>query len=79
MNLCISGFLPENPEDDSLKFELELEGSFNDQIVQLLGHKSLNAMAEGEWLLTDEQITRVSALIEQPLPNHLKLFIGVEA
>lgn len=79
MYLCISGFLPENPEDDSLKFEFELEGSFNDQIVQLLGHKSINAMAEGEWLLTDEQTAHISALIEQPLPNNLKLFIGVEA
>jgi hypothetical protein len=35
-------------------------------------------MAEGEWLLTDEQITLVSGIIGQVLPSDLKLFIGVE-
>jgi hypothetical protein len=54
------------------------DGSFNDQIVKALGHKSLNAMAPGEWLLTDEQITLVSGIIGQALPSDLKLCIGVE-
>ncbi|VVO09749.1 pyocin S6 family toxin immunity protein [Pseudomonas fluorescens] len=55
MYLCIGGFLPDSAEDDSLKFELDLDDSFNDEIVQLLGYRSLNAMAEGEWLLATEQ------------------------
>jgi hypothetical protein len=46
--------------------------------VKALGHKSLNAMAPGEWLLTDEQITLVSGIIGQALPSDLKLCIGVE-
>ncbi|MDY7065823.1 hypothetical protein PsexTeo8_22720 [Pseudomonas extremaustralis] len=79
MYLCISGFLPNDPEDDSLKFELDVDSSFNDQIVQVLGHKSLDAMAEGEWLLTSEQVAQISELIGQALPTQLKLFIGVEA
>lgn len=79
MYLCISGFLPESSEDDSLKFEHDLDKSFNDKIVQLLGHKNLNAMAEGEWLLTDEQIARISEITGVSLPTDLKLFIGVEA
>lgn len=79
MYLCISGFLPDSAEDDSLKFELDLDGSFNDEIVHLLGHRNLNAMAEGEWLLTSEQAGQVSKVIGQSLPTHLKLFIGVEA
>jgi hypothetical protein len=79
MYLCISGFLPDSAEDDSLKFELDLDASFNDRIVQLLGHRSLNSMAEGEWLLAREQVTQVSELIGQSLPTNLKLFIGVEA
>ncbi|MFJ7881988.1 pyocin S6 family toxin immunity protein [Pseudomonas sp. NPDC096917] len=78
MYLCISGFLPDNPEDDSLKFELDLNSSFNDQIAQLLGHRSLDAMAEGEWLLTDGQIAQISELTRQSLPTNLKLFIGLE-
>ncbi len=79
MHLCISGFLPNDPEDDSLKFELDVDSSFNDRIVQVLGHKSLDAMAEGEWLLTREQVAQISELISQALPTQLKLFIGVEA
>jgi hypothetical protein len=78
MYLCISGFLPNNSDDDLVKFELDVEGSFNDHILKVLGHKSLSSMAEGEWLLTDEQITLVSGIIGQVLPSDLKLFIGVE-
>lgn len=48
MYLCISGFLPDSAKDDSLKLELVLDASFNDQIVKLLGHRSLNQMASGE-------------------------------
>lgn len=79
MYLCITGFLPDNPEDDLLKFELDLDSCVNEQVVQLLGHRSLNSMAEGEWPLTEEQITQISAFINQPLPTDLKLFIGVYA
>jgi hypothetical protein len=78
MHLCISGFLPNNSDDDLVMFELDVEGSFNDHILKVLGHKSLSSMAEGEWLLTDEQITLVSGIIGQVLPSDLKLFIGVE-
>lgn len=79
MYLCISGFLPDSSEDDSLKFELDLGDSFNNEIVDLLGHKSLNVMAEAEWLLAGEQVAQISGIIGQLLPAHLKLFIGVEA
>ncbi|KAA0985829.1 pyocin S6 family toxin immunity protein [Pseudomonas sp. ANT_J28] len=79
MYLCISGFLPDSAEDDSLKFELDLNASFNDQIVKLLGHKSLNEMASGEWLLTTEEVQQIALLINQPIPSNLDLFIGVEA
>ena len=78
MYLCISGFLPDDPEDDLIKFELDVGHSFNDQIVQALGHKSINAMAEGEWQLTSEQVARISEILGQNLPTDLKLFIGVE-
>ncbi len=78
MYLCISGFLRDSTEDDSLKFELDLNVSFNDQIVKLLGHKSLNEMASGEWLLTTEEAQQIALLVNQSIPVDLKLFIGVE-
>ncbi len=78
MYLCITGFLPDSFKDNSLKYELDVDTAFNDQIVQLLGHKSLNEMASGEWLLTAEQAQQISALINQPIPRNLEIFIGVE-
>ncbi|CAI8799488.1 Phage protein [Pseudomonas chlororaphis] len=79
MYLCITGFLLNSREDDSLKYELDVDSTYNKQIVETLGHTSLNAMAESEWLLTNEQITAISEIIGQPLPTDLKLYIGVEA
>lgn len=78
MYLCISGFLPNAAEDDSLKFELNLDRSFNDRVAALLGHRCLNAMAECEWLLTPGQARTISELTGHSLPEHLRLFIGVE-
>jgi hypothetical protein len=78
MNLCITGFLPDSFEDSSLKYEFDVDAAFNDQIVELLGHKSLNEMASGEWLLTAEQVQQIASLISETIPPDLDIFIGVE-
>ncbi|WP_434601798.1 hypothetical protein J3P91_22425 [Pseudomonas sp. Z4-7] len=79
MHLCISGFLIDSEKDDSIKFEFVPDKKFNDQIVQLLGHKDFYAMPAGEWLLAVEQADQISELIGYSLPTELKLYIGVEA
>jgi len=79
MYLCISGFLRDGSDDDSLKFELKINEALTRTIVELLGHRSINAMAAGEWLLADEQVAQLSSVIGQPLPTDLKLLIGLEA
>lgn len=79
MQICISGFLPDDAENDFIKFELVVDGALNERVLQLLGHRSFNAMAEGEWLLTSEQTTQLSTIIGRPLPTDLTLFIGLEA
>lgn len=79
MHLYIFGFLPGSNEDDSLKYQLEIDIALNKQIVKLLGHKNINAMAEGDWTLTSDQATQLSSLIRQPLPDDLELVIGVVA
>jgi len=78
MYLCITGFLPDSYNDTSLKYELDVAPEFEQQIVSLLGHKSLNAMASGEWLLTPEQVGLIAALVNKPIPRDLDVFIGVE-
>ena len=78
MYLCITGFLPGDNGDTSLKYELKVPSAFQQPIVSLLGHKSLNAMASVEWLLTADQVKQIAALINEPLPLDLDVFIGVE-
>ncbi|MGE6387783.1 pyocin S6 family toxin immunity protein [Pseudomonas sp. NPDC078416] len=76
---CISGFLADSSEDESLKFELDLDESHIQEILPILGLRSINEMAAGEWLLSNEQIMKVSALVGRPLPTDLQMFIGLEA
>ena len=76
---CISGFLADSSEDDSLKFELDLDESLIQGILPILGLESINEMAAGEWLLSTEQIIKMATLVGQPLPLDLQLFIGLEA
>jgi hypothetical protein len=70
---------PEWPAYLKRKFEFVPDKKFNDQIVQLLGHKDFYAMPAGEWLLAVEQAAQISELIGYSLPTELKLYIGVEA
>jgi hypothetical protein len=79
MYLYIFGFLLDSSEDDSLKFQLEIDASLNEKILLILGEPNVDAMAEGDSLLSSGQITQLSSLIGQPLPNDLKLLIGVVA
>ncbi|WP_253277910.1 pyocin S6 family toxin immunity protein [Pseudomonas chlororaphis] len=37
MYLCITGFLPDEANDDSLQYELDVSPEFEQQIVSLLG------------------------------------------
>ncbi|MCF7534054.1 pyocin S6 family toxin immunity protein [Pseudomonas petrae] len=69
MYLEINGFLPNNYPDDSLKYELAVDRALTDQIVSVVGHESLNAMAAAEWLLTDKQVAELSSLLGHPFPR----------
>ena len=79
MQLCITGFLPDNFEDSSLKYELDIKAEFEAPVMQILGWDSLAAEADGQLPLTDEQIRQINSAIKELLPNDLDLFIGVVA
>ena len=76
---CISGFLADSNEDDSLKFELDLDEALITEILPILGLQCTNEMAAGEWPLSTEQVMQMSTLVGRPLPIDLQLFIGLEA
>nr|WP_258537737.1 pyocin S6 family toxin immunity protein [Pseudomonas chlororaphis] len=48
-------------------------------VMEILGWQSLAAEVAGELLLTKEQVSQIAAVIEESLPDHLDMFIGVVA
>jgi hypothetical protein len=77
MFLEITGFLIDDSEDDSLKFELDVDPEFEQGVMKALGWESLEAEADGELPLTATQVEAIAAVIKKPLPMDLDLFIGV--
>ena len=47
--------------------------------MDILGWKSLDAEADGELPLTREQVSQISNVVEEFLPDNLDMFIGVVA
>lgn len=77
MFLWISGFLKDSDEDDSLKYDLTIRPEFEVAVMDVLGGRSLDESADGEWLLTGEQVQQVAKALNEQLPTDLDLFIGV--
>ncbi|MHC8333000.1 pyocin S6 family toxin immunity protein [Pseudomonas sp. LB3P25] len=77
MFLWISGFLKDSDEDDSLKYDLTVRPEFEVAVMDVLGWKNLDESADGEWLLTSEQVQQVAIALNEQLPTELDLFIGV--
>ncbi|AZD92172.1 MULTISPECIES: pyocin S6 family toxin immunity protein [Pseudomonas] len=75
----LTGFSPDGFDDTSLKYELDVAAEFEQKAMDILGWESLAAEADGELPLTNEQVMHIAAAIEEPLPDHLDLFIGVVA
>jgi hypothetical protein len=46
VHIYIFGFSLDSPENNSLRFRLEIDSSLNKHVLQLLGQQSLEAMIE---------------------------------
>ena len=79
MRICVTGFLPDDSDDDSIKFELIVSKDQQQAVMDALGWQSLAEEADGELLLSDEQAAKVSGTIGKPFPAGLDIFIGVMA
>jgi hypothetical protein len=79
MFLWISGFLPGDNEDDSLKYELNVPHEFERKVLDALGWTDLENSPEGDWLLNTMQVQQIAKIIGESLPADLDLFIGVTA
>ena len=78
--LSITGFLPDEVQDDSLQFELDITGSeMNEKVAQLSESKPLSEVEPGELLLNQDQITALENLLNVRLPKDLEYFVGTRA
>nr|WP_264082734.1 pyocin S6 family toxin immunity protein [Pseudomonas marvdashtae] len=77
VHLEITGFFPEDHEDDFIQFELDVGSEFESAIMAILGWESLADEVVGELPLSDAQVRQIERAIQQTLPENLNLFIGV--
>ncbi|WP_192559952.1 pyocin S6 family toxin immunity protein [Pseudomonas allokribbensis] len=78
--LSITGFFPDEVQDDSLQFELDITGSeMNEKIAQLSESKPLSEVEPGELLLNQDQITALENLLNVRFPKDLEYFVGTRA
>ncbi|WP_328286354.1 pyocin S6 family toxin immunity protein [Pseudomonas sp. Ant30-3] len=79
-DLSITGFYPDEKQDDSLQFELTITSlALNQALAQLTESKSLEELEPGELELTAAQIARISEFLKVKLPQDLEYFIGPRA
>ena len=78
--LSITGFYPDEKQDDSLQFELTIkEQALNQALAQLTESKSLEEIEPGELELTGSQVAQISRLLKVDFPEGLEYFIGARA
>ncbi|MGF0239186.1 pyocin S6 family toxin immunity protein [Rhodococcus sp. IEGM1300] len=79
-HLSITGFYPDEKQDDSLQFELTItDPALNQALAQLTESKSLEEIEPGELELTDSQVNQISKLLNVNFPEGLEYFIGARA
>jgi hypothetical protein len=75
--LLITGFYPDDKQDDSLQFELDIDGvELNEKVAQLIESKPLSEIEPGELLLNENQVTALAELLGVSFPDGLEYFIG---
>ncbi|MFJ2280610.1 pyocin S6 family toxin immunity protein [Pseudomonas sp. NPDC087803] len=75
--LSITGFYPDEIQDNSLQFEMDINGSeMNDKVAQLIESKPLSELEPGELLLSQDQVSALEALLNVNFPKGLEYFMG---
>ncbi|KAA0974986.1 pyocin S6 family toxin immunity protein [Pseudomonas sp. ANT_H12B] len=78
--LSITGFYPDEKQDDTLQFELALKDyELNQILAQLTESKTLEELEPGELQLTEHQVRQIADLLKIDFPEGLEYFIGTRA
>ena len=75
--LSITGFYPDEIQDSSLQFEMDINGSeMNEKVAQLIESKPLDELEPGELLLSRDQVSALEVLLKVSFPKGLEYFMG---
>jgi len=75
--LSITGFYPDEIQDSSLQFEMDINGSeMNEKVAQLIESRPLNELEPGELLLSPDQVSALEVLLYVSFPKGLEYFMG---
>ena len=75
--LSITGFYPDEIQDNSLQFEMDINGSeMNEKVAQLIESKPLSELEPGELLLCKDQVSALEILLNVSFPKGLEYFMG---
>ena len=78
--LSITGFYPDEKNDDSLQFQKPIKNAnLMQALAQLTEGKPLEEIELGELELTKSQINEISKLLKIEFPEGLEYFIGTRA
>jgi len=73
----ITGFYPDEKEDDSLQFEIYVKNAEqNEALAQITEAKSFNEIEPGELEITEEQLKKIEKILDIKLPPGLEYYIG---
>ena len=78
--LSITGFYPDEKNDDSVQFQRSIKDmSLMQALAQLTEAKPLEEIEPGELELTKSQINEISKMLRIQFPEGLEYFIGTRA
>lgn len=76
-HLSITGFYPDEKNDDSVQFQRSIKDmSLMQALAQLTEAKPLEEIEPGELELTKSQINEISRMLKVEFPEGLEYFIG---
>ncbi|CAI8893935.1 MULTISPECIES: pyocin S6 family toxin immunity protein [Pseudomonas] len=78
--LSITGFFPDEKQDDSLQFELKVKDyGLSQALAQITESKPLEEIEPGELEMTESQVRQAAELLKVDFPQGLEYFIGTRA
>ncbi|WP_434604115.1 pyocin S6 family toxin immunity protein [Pseudomonas sp. R1-7] len=73
----ITGFYPDDKNDDSLQFEMYIKNSEqNEVLAQITEGKSFGEIGPGELEITGEQLREIGRVLGMEFPAGLEYYIG---